>query len=299
MTSPPAYPDGAVVIDGARFAPGEARIATLDHGFLYGDGVFETLRVYEGHAFRLEAHLARLHAALLEVGIASAPAPSVLAAQVRHTLEVVGLGEATCRITVTRGIGRGLEPSRCGYPTVVIAVLPLEPLPDSAYRVGRSAVILWPRATADRPPPWVNSTSYQRAVLARLELARASADEGFYLDETGHVTEAVTANLFLVERGAIVTPPPRVCLHGITRAEVLSLVAEPGIVVSEEPVSVERLSNADEVFVTSSLAELVPITRFAGAPVGDGVPGPVHRELLDRYRARVRASVRDNDERTP
>ena len=282
---------GRIFVDGESFAPIDARVSALDHGFLYGDGVFETMRVYEGHAFRLDAHVERLVEALAAVHIRDAPAKAVLTTYVRDALARVGLREASCRVSVTRGLGtRGIDPEACGAPTVVVGVFPLRAASADVYRDGMSTAPLWPRARGDQPPPWVKSTSYQRGVLARIELARTGAREGFYLDEEGNLTEGSFSNLFLVEGDTLVTPPRDVCLRGITRAEVLAIAADASMPAREEPVSAARLLAADEVFVTSSILELAPVTRFREAPLGGGTPGPVHHRLHQMYRERVVAA---------
>jgi branched-chain amino acid aminotransferase len=277
--------DGRIFVDGTPFAPGSAQVAVLDHGYLYGDGVFETIRTYGGRLFRLEAHVARLLEGLAEVHIGGAPSASEIASQVLAALDAAGLPEAYCRITVTRGVGtRGLDPAGCSKATLVVAILPLRTYPDAVYATGMKAIVLWPRHMGDRPPPSVKSTSYQRGVLARIEIARRGVGEGFFLDEAGNVTEGSVCNVFAIEGNTLATPPPNVCLRGITRAEVLALAAAQGMRVVEEPLSVARLSAADEVFVTSSLAELVPIVRIEEKVVGSGTPGPAHKLLLARYR---------------
>jgi branched-chain amino acid aminotransferase len=279
---------GRISIDGELHAPGSALVPYSDYGFLYGDGVFETLRTYGGRPFRLPAHLARLEEGLATVEIQGAPPTAELSRWFQAALDEARLPEAYCRITVTRGKSAGrLDPANCGKPTVVIAVLPLRAPAASVWRDGLHAVLLWPRARGDRPPPSVKSTSFQRTVLARLELARKKAGEGLFLDEEGHVTEGSVSNVFACFGRALITPPPDVCLRGVTRAEVLSIARAEGLAVSEEPLLPARLWEADEVFVTSSLMELAPVVRIEDRPVGGGVVGPVTLDLLQRYRERA------------
>ena len=173
--------------------------------------------------------------------IAGAPEAATLAEWTRATLRRSGLDEAHCRITVTRGVGRrGLDPRGCDAPTVLVAALPLRPYPAEAYERGIAATLLWPRATADRPPPSVKSTSYQRSVLGRLEVARRDADEGLFLDDSGNVTEGTTSNVFAVLDGQLVTPTTDGCLAGITRSEVLAIAGRAGQAASETAISPSR-----------------------------------------------------------
>jgi branched-chain amino acid aminotransferase len=277
---------GCVYVDRAFFAPEEARVSAFDRGLLYGDGVFESLRTYSGSPFRLEAHLARLAIALDEIGIVGAPSSAELQQIVAETLARAKLPEAYLRITVTRGkqIGGGHAPRAGIEPTVMVAALPLQPYPVTAYERGVSAVLLWPRNVADRPAPAIKSTSFQRGVLGKRHVASRDAQEGLYLDGCGNVTEGTASNVFVVENGALHSPPPSVCLAGVTRSEVLAIARYRDFETVEAPVSIERLYQADEVFLTSSLAELLPVVEIEGRPVGSGRPGPLWRRLWLAYR---------------
>lgn len=282
---------GRIWVNGELFSPAEARVPLMDHGYLYGDGVFETIRTYGGVLFRVEAHLERLKSALATLRITGGPSSEDLVASLDMTLKAAGLPESYCRITVSRGIGQGLDPRTCGAPTVVIAVLPLRTYPEASYRDGIAATFLWSRAKGDMPPPSVKTTSYQRNVLARFTLADRKVGEGFFLDGEGNATEGTVSNLFVVKNGALLTPQDDVCLAGITRAEVLAIARSSGITAREAPVSKEALFDAEEVFVTSSLAELLPVIRIDDRPVGSAAPGPMYASLLAQYRAHANASA--------
>ncbi|WP_224241149.1 aminotransferase class IV [Hyalangium gracile] len=280
--------EGCVYVNGAFVAPAQATVPAFDHGYLYGDGLFETLRTYGGVPFRLEEHLARLEEGLSALAIRGAPARPVLHERVLETLARARLPEAYLRITVTRGVGtRGLDPAGCDTPTVLIAALPLRTYPEAWYVEGVSATVLWARPTQVHPPPTLKTTSYQHTVVARMELPRREAQEGFFVDGAGHVTEGTVSNVFAVVDGALVTPPRTVCLPGITRAEVLAIARASGLPVAEEPLPVGKLSAAEEVFVTSSLAELLPVVRIDQATIGAGRPGPVYQRLHGLYRQRT------------
>ncbi len=281
-------PAGCLCVAGAFFAPDEARIPALDHGVLYGDGLFETLRTYGGVPFRLEGHLARL-----EQGLRALEFPALELARVRaltlETLDRAALEEAQVRITVTRGVSAlGLDPAGCTAPTVIISALPLRLVSDRLYAEGVDTIRLWPRHPDDRPPPWVKSTSYQRTVLARVELRRTGAHEGFFLDLDGSIVEGTVSNVFALSRGVLRTPPASVCLPGITRAEVMALAREVGgVELREEALSASVLDDADEVWITSSLSELLPVVRIDGRSVGRGVPGALAERVRAAYRRRA------------
>jgi branched-chain amino acid aminotransferase len=170
---------------------------------------------------------------------------------------------------------------------VLIAALPLRTYPPGHYAEGIAATVLWARPTQVHPPPTLKSTSYQHTVVARLELGRRGVQEGFFVDEAGHVTEGTVSNVFALMGGALLTPPRSVCLPGITRAEVLALAREAGLRTGEQPLLASALSGAEEVFVTSSLAELLPVVRIDQAVIGTGSPGPVYQRLHGLYRQRT------------
>ena len=277
-------------VNGTFSSPEEARLPALDHGVLYGDGLFETLRTYGGRPFRLDAHLARLAEGIALLGIRGAPSNEELRAGLEETARrarATGLEELYLRITVTRGVGtRGLDPAGCERAGFMIAALPLRTYPADWYAHGVALGRLWPRHSRTRPPLTVKSTSYQGSVLARAELARQGVQEALYEDEEGHLTEGSVSKLFCVKGGALLTPPATDCLPGITRAEVMAIAAELRIPCEERRLSLEDVRGADEIFMTSSLAELLPVTRFESQTISQGTPGPLYRALHEAYRQR-------------
>jgi branched-chain amino acid aminotransferase len=291
ITTPPREPGpreelGCVYVSGIYSRPSDARVSAFDRGLLYGDGVFESFRTYGGAPFRIDRHLARLAASLDAVGIRGVPASPALADVARETVARSGLSEAYIRIAVTRGADlHGLLPRPGLPPTVIVAALPLRSFPVGLYDDGATAVLLWSRADDDEPRATVKSSSYLRGVLGRMRAADRGATEGFYLDSRGNVTEGTVSNVFAVTEGELRTPPVDVCLAGVTRAEVLALARERGLRSVEAPIPADVLLRSDEVFVTSSLAEVLPIVEVDGTSIGDRRPGPVTRRLLDAYRA--------------
>lgn len=260
-----------VWLDGALVAEEAVRVPVSDHGFLLGDGVFETLRVYRGEPFALAEHLARLRHGLEALRI---PAPAAdLEAAAREVLSANDLGDARMRITVTSGPGPPGLARGTGPPTVLIVAAPLTPWPPTS-----TAVVSRQRRDERSPLAGVKTTSLAESVIAAAEARAAGADEALLLNTAGHLCEATTANVFVVREGVAATPPSDSgCLPGITRAHVLELGAV------EERLTPADLTRAEEAFLTSSTRELQPLVAIDRRPVGGGEPGPVTRRLAAAY----------------
>ncbi len=288
--------NGCVCINNAYGDPQDAVISIFDHGVLYGDGVFETIRTYSTIPFRLESHLDRLSASALVLGIQRIPPFSLLIEQVSETLRRADLKNALCRITITRGQGEGLVlPPDC-TPTVIVAALPFQEPPAEKYQkgiTGRTVRVDMPTL----PPPTVKSTSFQRAVLARTHFAPNKDQEVLYINRDNNVTEAVTANVFAVVDGILHTPPADSCLPGITRAETLDIAAELDIPISTEPLPLRLLKTSNEAFLTSSLSEIVPLVKLDGCNINNGTPGRITHLLHSHYQQRVHALVKANNQK--
>lgn len=266
-----------------------ARVSALDRGLLHGDGVYDTWRTYGGAPFAVAAHVRRLAAAARVLGL---PSPGPAADWVRRTRLLVarnGLRDAAVRLTMTGGdAGELLVPERRGRATMLLTVRPL-PSDLARRRAAGVAVVLLP-FPRDAGPPWggFKLTGHASAIVGRMVVARRRAAEGLYVTAAGEVTEATTANLFVVERHAVVTPPLAAgVLPGVTRALVVALARRAGLPVREETVPVTRLRRAREVFLTASTVEVLPVVRLDGRPLGNGQPGPVTRLLQARYAAHV------------
>jgi branched-chain amino acid aminotransferase len=274
----------AVSIDGGLVAPEEARVSVYDRGFLYGDGVFETLRTYRGVPFALDEHLARLESSARLVGITLPVPRGVLA---RETLDAVAAAanpESTIRILVTRGQGPlGLDPSGATSPLRVILVEGLRPPPAAIYRDGVTAITVRTERAADAAPT-AKVTNYLASLLA-LEKARAAgANEALLLDAGGCILEGTTSNFFAVSGGGLSTAPETAILAGITRAHVLGLASGLGLPVRLGAIGRDELAAAGEAFLTSTLREIVPVVRVDGQAIGSGVPGPITRRLHAAFR---------------
>jgi branched-chain amino acid aminotransferase len=287
-TSPPCADTTTVWVNGERHAAHGPHLSALDRGFTLADGVFETMRVYGGCAFRIDEHLARLERALHALEI---PTPPELRAWVLTALREVAQLDAGLRLTVTRGASiAGLAPPApsATLPTVTIVVSPPPRFPPSVYETGLTAHIASGRRNERAMTAGLKTLSYTDNVAALLEARRAGADEALLLDTEGHCAEATASNLFAWTAGALVTPP-LTCgvLPGITRAVVLELARSLGVPAIERVLGPEELRAADEAFLTSSLRTLAPLVRLDAHPIGRGTPGALTRELLAAYEARV------------
>lgn len=279
-----------VWIGGALRNAAEATVSVADRGFTLGDGLFETLRVYDGVPFRLAAHLERLAAGARRIGI---PFPDGLPDAVWATLAANGLRDAAVRVTLTRGAGeRGLAPPASPLPTLVVVARPYQP-EAGLYRNGISAVIASGRLNEHASTAGLKHLGYLPSVLALMEARAAGADDALLRNTAGHLAEATASNLFLVRSGVLHTPPlASGPLPGITRAAVLEVAERLGIRIDTAPLPPEALDGAEEVFLTGSLREIVPVVQVGAKRVGDGRPGPLTRRLLTAYRELARTERR-------
>lgn len=282
---------GYCLIDGDLVAEAEAAVPVRDRGLLYGDGVFETLRAYRGRAFRLGEHWARLSASAAFLGI-GLPAldPEDLVARL---LRANGLGDATVRVTLTRGDEpSGPRPGKgAGGPRLLAQARPLRPgLGDLARSGGAGRRLPWPLRARGLPLHVHKTLAYLPSVLA---LGRVGPDEEPLLENVeGHVAEGATSNVFWVAGGRLRTPALEAgCLPGIARGLVLGTAREQDRGVEEGLFPWADLASAEEAFLTNSVVEVVPLVRLDGAPLGSGEPGPVTRSLQAAYRARVEDEV--------
>jgi branched-chain amino acid aminotransferase len=271
-----------------RFVPKEeALISVFDHGFLYGDGVYETLRAYHGRIFMLHKHLARLHRSArligLHIPIPEQDWPTLL----KEALARNGLEEAYLRITISRGPGLiGLDPALCSHPTVVVMAERFTPYPAHLFAEGVSLVITSVRRNlAQALSPQIKSLNCLNNILAKQEALKAGAFDAIMLNVHGHLTECTTSNIFFVRHGTLCTPS-LACgiLDGITRGVVLTLAREHGLTTEESAYTPEALRQADECFLTNTTMELMPVREVDHHPVGAGKPGPVTLVLREAFR---------------
>ena len=287
-----------VDIDGRIVAPEDAVVSVFDRGFLYGDSVYEVLRTYQGRPFATEAHLGRLERSAARIGLTLPWPAGRLATEVDRVLaaadDLAEGHESYVRIVVTRGAGPiGLDPGLAEDPRTILIVQPLHQPPRALYEAGAAVAVVGVernrRAAVD---PAAKTGNYLNSVLALREARGREADEAVMLDAGGHLTEGASSNVFLVRGGRLCTPALDVgILEGVTRATVLALARETGVEVDEGPLTAGDLARADEAFLTSTIREILPVTRVDGAQVGEGRPGPVTRRLQAAFRARVGAPV--------
>ena len=280
-----------VHLNGRLVDEAQAVLPVFDRGFLYGDGVFESMRAAQGRIFRLEAHLDRLERSAALAEFEGLPARSLLAAELDELLQANGLADARLRLTLTRGAGRpGDYVGAEGAPTRVATVTAFHGLDPEHYERGVALAVSRrqsvPAAVLDAS---IKTTSRLSAVLARREAARAGAFEAALLDADGCLTEGTTSNVFLVRAGRLLTPAiDGNALPGVTRAVVLETARAAGIPVDERALPRDLLHEADEIFLTNTSWEVLPVTRVDDRPAGGGRPGPITLALLSGYRDQVR-----------
>ena len=268
----------------------KAVISVFDHGFLYGDGVYETLRAYNGRIFMLSQHLARLQRSGnligLDIPIPEKGWPALMNEAIRRN----GLTDAYLRITVSRGEGAiGLDPSLCRRPTVVIMAMPFQPYPSDLFREGVKLTIAHVRRNlATALSPQIKSLNFLNNILAKQEASQAGAFDALMLNVEGHLTECTTSNLFFVRTGRLCTPSVACgILDGITREVVLLLAREQGIPAEEGVYEAEALRQAEECFLTNTSMEIMPACQINNLPVGAGRPGSLTTRLQDHFRSNL------------
>jgi branched-chain amino acid aminotransferase len=284
----------AVMIDGELRPPGAWQVSVFDRGFLYGDSVFETLRTYRGVPFELAVHLDRLarSAALVFIDL---PVPrATLEAEVLATIDAAQNPESYARVMVTRGQGTmGLDPALAAQPSRVIIVQPLSTPPDRFYADGVAAITYRTQRQVDATSAvGAKVGNYLVSVLALREASRVGAVEALIVDARGALLEGATSNVFLVEKGRLITPDVSAgILAGVTRAHLLEVAHSLGVAVELRAPSVTDAYAADELFISSSIRELMPVVRLDDRVIGGGKPGPVFARLRAAFRERVRGSI--------
>ncbi len=274
-----------VYIDG-RFVPeSEAKISVFDHGFLYGDGVFEGIRAYDGRVFRLREHIDRLYDSARAINLEIPLSKEEFENVILETLRRNGLRDAYIRPIVSRGVGDlGLDPRKCKKPTVIVITKPWGKLYGDLYSRGLKAVTVAVRRNSfDALPPNIKSLNYLNNVLAKIEANVKGGDEAIFLDRNGYVSEGSGDNIFVVKRGKITTPPTINNLRGITREVVIEIIQRLGIPFCEANLGLYDLYTADEVFVTGTAAEVAPIVEIDGRVIGDGRPGKITKQIMEEF----------------
>lgn len=277
-----------VYINGELISKKDAKISVWDHGLLYGDGVYEAIRVYDGNIFKLKEHIDRLYNSAKAIKIDIPLTKEKLLEDVVELVKRNGLQNGYLRIIVTRGPGpMGVDPRNCERPTIIIisefrkALFEGKPITAIISTIRR-----FPSECLD---PKIKSLNYLNNVLARIQAIEAGAEEAIMLNIEGYVSEAVTENIFVVKNNIIYTPPLTAgILEGITRNAVIEIARNLGFEVKEENLTIYDLYTADEVFLTGTAAEITPVVKIDGRIIGGGKPGPVYEKIIEEFRKIVK-----------
>ena len=276
-----------IYLNGKLVNASEAKISVYDHGLLYGDGVFEGIRSYGSLVFKLKEHVDRLfesaHTILLKIPMTK----QEMAQAVVATLKANRLTDAYIRLVVTRGPGDlGLDPRKCDRATVFIITDKIVLYPERVYREGMEIVTVpTPRNLPEALNPQIKSLNYLNNILAKIEATNAGVQEALMLSAHGYVAECTGDNIFIIKEGVLLTPPPYAgLLRGITRGAVMDLARKAHLPVREEMMTRHDLYNAEECFLTGTAAEIAPIVKIDGRPIGLGRPGPLTLRLMKDFR---------------
>ncbi|OIO37388.1 MAG: branched-chain-amino-acid transaminase [Candidatus Omnitrophica bacterium CG1_02_49_10] len=280
-----------VYINGKLFDKNEAKISIFDHGFLYGDGVFEGIRSYDCLVFKMEEHIDRLfesaHSIMLNVPLSN----KALADAVINTLKANGLKDAYIRLIVTRGEGDlGLDPRKCPASSIVIITDKIVLYPEKLYKDGLKLMTVPTRQNIPEAlNPQIKSLNYLNNILAKIEATNSGFEEALMLNQDGYVAECTGDNIFIVKDGVLLTPPPYAgALEGITRAVVMEMASSRGGGAAESMLTRHDLFTADECFLTGTAAEIIPVVELDGRKIGDGKPGKVTLELISEFKKRTK-----------
>jgi branched-chain amino acid aminotransferase len=280
-----------IYINGQYLPKQDAKISVYDHGLLYGDGVFEGMRIYGGKVFRLQQHLVRLWESALSIGLQIPISPEQMTTDVNETVTKNELADGYIRLVVTRGSGSlGIDPNRCDNPQVIIIADSITLYPDDLYKNGLELVTA---ATIRNHPaalsPRIKSLNYLNNIMAKMEGIKAGCVEAVMLNHNGEVAECTGDNIFVVKNGRLYTPPIDAgILEGITRNAVLELADQADIQTIEAPMTRHDIYTADECFLTGSAAEVIAAVKLDGRQIGNGKPGPVTTKLNEAFRKLVR-----------
>jgi branched-chain amino acid aminotransferase len=280
-----------IYLNGKFVDRAKAVVSVFDHGLLYGDGVFEGIRSYDGLIFKLREHVQRLyesaHTIMLRIPMSHAQMIEV----VKQSLRVNRLRDAYIRLVVTRGVGDlGLDPRKCARPTIFVIADKIQLYPKAIYERGLPLItVATQRNVPEALNPQIKSLNYLNNILAKIEAITAGFEEAILLSHSGYVTECTGENLFIVKGRQLLTPPPYIgVLRGITRGAVMDLGLRARLTVKEELLTRHDLFNADEMFLTGTAAEIIPVVKVDGRQIGSGRPGPVTKQLQVAFRQMTR-----------
>lgn len=276
-----------VYIDGKFFPTSKANIPVYDHGFLYGDGVFEGIRIYNNNIFMLDEHINRLYDSAKAIRLKVPLSKAEIKDAVKQTHRVNGLKNGYVRLIITRGVGDlGIDPGTCPKPSIVIIVNKIALYPRELYRKGMEIIT----ASTQRTPvsalnPQIKSMNYLNNILAKIEAINAGANEALMLNSSGNVVECSGDNIFMYRNDTLITPPTSIgALDGITRGIVMKLAEQEGLKVKELIFSKYEVYTSDECFLTGTAAELIPVVKVDGREIGNGKPGKITALLINKFK---------------
>ena len=280
-----------VWIDGKLYDKDDAKVSVYDHGLLYGDGVFEGIRVYNGRIFECDAHVDRLFSSAKAIRLTLPLSHAQICAAMQETVKANAFQDCYLRLVVTRGVGYlGLNPNKCSKPTVIVIADTIDMYPKEMYQNGMAVITASViRNHPNALSPRIKSLNYLNNILAKIEAVDAGVSEAIMLNHEGNVAECTGDNIFIVRGGTVCTPGTADgILEGITRKVIIELCHKLGIACVEKTLQRHDLYVADECFLTGSAAEVIPVTKIDGRMIGNGEPGRVTRKLLEAFHRHVR-----------
>ena len=299
-TSSPILLDGLVYVNGAFRPAAEAAVSVFDHGLLYGDGVFEGIRAYNGRVFKLERHIERLFASARAIRMEIPHSQAEVCDIVVETCRRNAIRDGYIRLVVTRGRGDlGIDPRKCPRPELFVIARPQLTVYSEASAGIRMITSTFRRNAIDATSPSIKSLNYLNNVLARIDANDRGADEALMLDAQGYVAEATVDNFFIVTEHDLVAPPTATNLKGVTRETLLTLALSLGIRTQERPFTLFDVWTAREAFICGTAAEVVPVLSVDGRTIGDGDIGPVTRRIVAEYFQLVRSQGRSIEPAPP
>jgi branched-chain amino acid aminotransferase len=276
-----------IYLDGQHVTKENAKVSVYDHGFLYGDGIFEGIRIYNGNIFKCKEHLDRLYDSAKSIQLNIPLSPDEMLEAMAETIRLNEMRNGYIRLVVSRGAGNlGLDPLRCPKASVIIIVEQLAIYPEEAYLTGLKTISVSQRRNIpDALNPKIKSLNYLNNILVKIQSNYAGVGEAIMLNSQGYVTEGSADNIFIIKNGVLYTPPCYLgALEGITRNAIIDLCAKLGYSLREQPFTLHDVYVADEVFFTGTAAEVIAAYEVDGRTIGSGVAGPVTLELLAEFR---------------
>jgi branched-chain amino acid aminotransferase len=279
-----------VYIDGKFYPKADAKVSVFDHGFLYGDGIFEGIRLYEGNVFRLEEHLERLEMSAKAIMLQLPWTRKEIADVVCESCRRNNLTDGYIRLIISRGVGDlGLSPKTCPKPSIICIADKITLYPEALYTTGMKIITAPTRRISPAAlPPMIKSLNYLNNILAKMEALQHGYHECIMLNDQGYVAECTGDNIFLIHKGRLLTPASHAgALIGITRQVALEVAEQLGLKLSETNLTRYDVWNADECFLTGTAAEVIPVIEVDGRTIGSGKPGPMTARILESFRKKV------------